>query len=93
MLDSLRLARLYVDLPGAADFFAEGDIKSLTETDSLSAKMALTAHLDRLDFLPAWIGAEIAQKSPCPIRCRFVPRSILKMKSRESTAFFRSFAR
>ena len=66
VLDSLRLARLYVDLPGAADFFAEGDIKSLTETDSLSAKMALTAHLDRLGFLPAWIGAEIAHEVSLP---------------------------
>lgn len=66
MLDSLRLACLYVDLPGAADFFAEGDIKSLTETDSLSAKMALTAHLDRLGFLPAWIGAEIAHEVSLP---------------------------
>lgn len=47
-------------------FFAEGDIKSLTETDSLSAKMALTAASRIVWFSSAWIGAEIAHEVSLP---------------------------
>ncbi|MCD7710996.1 MAG: hypothetical protein LUI04_06580 [Porphyromonadaceae bacterium] len=55
-LENLSVQKFYTELPQTADFRLEGEVQSLTVPDSLRAKMNFMAHLDRLDFLPEWIG-------------------------------------